>query len=147
MATYANADAEHIAHGIRLGGKSAELDTALRDATHPLNADDLEHLIHPDFRETYSNQPTAREGGFERLGMLKLAHPGDVPGWLMAAEWFGWLPGIYASREAVLVAYGYVLGGEAGGYLDELQVQVRRREGREITVEDIEAFAGRKPSS
>ena len=55
----------------------------------------------------------------------------------LACEWFGWLPGHYTTRQAALVAYGYVLGGEDAGYLDKLAVP--RPEG--YTLAEIEAFA------
>jgi hypothetical protein len=57
--------------------------------------------------------------------------------YMIACSWFGWLPGHYTTRDAALVAYGYILAGEKAGYLEELAVP--RPAG--YTLAEIEAFA------
>lgn len=64
--------------------------------------------------------------------------------WALAASWYGWLPGVFATREAALLAYGYVLGGERAGHLEDLRDEVPRREDRPIEVYDLIAFAERR---
>lgn len=133
MPAYANIDAEHVAHGIRLGGRGHLLDAASADQALTVQA--LERLARPDIHGP-------DEGGEERrvseVGMLRLyCHTdGDHT---IACDWFGWLPGHYTTREAALAAYGYVLGGEGAGHLDELAQP--RLEG--YTLAEIEAFAAK----
>lgn len=72
-----------------------------------------------------------------------MGHP--VSGWAVA---YGgaWLPGIYADREAVMVAMGLVLGGEQSFYVDELRDRYNRKERRNISVADIMELAlSKKP--
>lgn len=132
MPTYANPDAEHVAHGIRLGGRGDTLDEA--PVGQPLTVEALEHLTRPDLYEPAEDGETRRVGD---TGMLRLYLHADGD-YTIACEWFGWLPGHYVTRDAALVAYGYVLGGETAGRLDELAVP--RADG--FTLDEIEAFAG-----
>lgn len=126
MPAYADQDAEHVAHGIRLGGRGHLLDGVY--AAKPLTIGDLEWLMRPDL---YEGQRKPRPGGMLRV------HPHPDGDYTIACDWFGWLPGHYTTREAALAAYGYVLGGENAGHLDKLAQP--RREG--YTLEEIEAFA------
>lgn len=146
------ADAELLARGIRLGAapdRVALLDTALRGAAGPLTADDVERYMHSDWDrwQLAATQVNPRSDHVEPVGMARLhaPHP-DHPevGWALAATWYGWLPGIYTTREAALLAYGYLLGGESAGFLEELRDQVLRGESRHITVDDIEGFAAER---
>lgn len=100
MPAYTNLDAEHLAHGIRLGGG---------DGT----AEELER------------------------GLDVLTVHDAVGSYTISTTTYGWLPGHYATREAALVAIGYVLGGEQAGELDKLAQP--RPHG--YTLAEIEAFA------
>lgn len=100
MPTYANPDAEHLAHGIRLGGGHGTAEEVERG---------LKALTVHDAIGTYTISTTTH----------------------------GWLPGHYTTREAALVAVGYVLGGEEAGPLDALAQP--RANG--YTLDEIEAFA------
>lgn len=131
MTAYADHDAELIAEGIRLGGKSAALDEALATARDPLAVGRLEGIARPDL----SGHAVERFDGFEHVGMCKISD--TQHGYVVAAEWFGWLPGTYSTRDAALTAYGYVLGGEAHGYLNDIAKQL----GGSVTVEDFQALA------
>lgn|GEM_PF-6224395 len=133
MPAYASTDAEHVAHGIRLGGRGRPLDDALAAAREPLDVPGLEGIARPDLK------PADEGPGFEyeTIGMLHLY---EVAGtYKIATRWFGWLPGHYDSRAAALVAYGYVLGGEQPGLLSRLTSP--RADG--YTLAEIEAFATR----
>lgn len=130
MPTYADQDAEQVAHGIRLGGRGHLLDQALA-AGEPLTVQHLERIARPDLQQS-SEGPGIDH---ETLGMLHLYKVSET--YTLACEWFGWLPGHYTTRQAALVAYGYILGGENAGYLDKLAVP--RLEG--YTLAEIEAFA------
>ncbi|MCZ1012054.1 hypothetical protein [Streptomyces lydicus] len=123
-------DARIIAKGIRLGG-SSEIVAAVEaaGASGPLTPGRIEQLAHPawdraEFEER--SRPTSPPGA-EQVGMALLyrvdqaAIPGDAPSWVLATQWCGWLPGTYASREAALLAYGYVLGTEGSDRLEELR--------------------------
>ncbi|MET8746871.1 hypothetical protein [Streptomyces sp. NPDC004728] len=145
-------DAQTIERGIRLGGSTeivANLEAALAEG--PLTPDRIEHLAHPDWDrielEERVNEPRPEDGdsvGLARLyGSEKTDAPGLAPTWALAASWYGWLPGAYASREAALLAYGYILGGENSGELEELRDQVARAEHRPITQADLTDFATR----
>lgn len=131
MPAYAEHDAEQIAHGIRLGGRGDTLDNALAAVGEPLTVRHLERITRPDLHPL--------DGGpgldYETVGMLHLYKVSDA--YTVASEWFGWLPGHYTTRDAALVAYGYVLGGEGAGRLDELAVP--RPDG--FTIGEIESFA------
>lgn len=141
-------DARTIVQGIRLGG-SAEIAAAVEAALGPLGADRIEQLVHPDWDrvqfEEYSAEPVSP--GAEPVGLARLYPPeqtaadGLTPAWVVAASWYGWLPGRYAGREAALLAYGYVLGHEGGGALEELRDRVARGEDRPIESADLIAFA------
>jgi len=135
MPAYADHDAEQVAHGIRLGGRGEKLDAAPVD--RPLNVGDLERLTRPDLYEpgedrdeNYEDPPAWGPGG-----QLRIHHVSDT--YTIACDWFGWLPGHYVTRDAALVAYGYVLGGEKAGPLDKLAQP--RLEG--YTLAEFEAFA------
>lgn len=134
MPKYANGDAEHVAHGIRLGGKGALLDAV--GPGQQLTVSDLEQLARPDLYEPdpAEDQESWRQPGPE--GMVRIycyTQHGDYD---VACDWFGWVPGHYATREAGLTAYGYLLGGEQAGELEEMV-----KEQRPHTVTDIERFA------
>ena len=131
MPAYANPDAEHVAHGIRLGGRGHLLDAVY--TSKPLTVGDLEWLTRPDLYEPGEGGEPHRIG---KLGMLRL-YPHADGDFTIACEWFGWFPGHYATRDAALAAYGYVLGGETAGPLDKLAQP--RAEG--YTLAEIEAFA------
>lgn len=131
MTAYADHDAALVAHGIRLGGKGDALANALHAAGQPLTVDDLERIARPDL----SRRATQQGDGFEHVGMCQIA-PTDN-GYALAAQWFGWLPGRYATRDVALAAYGYVLGGEGFGYLNDL---VKRWGDRAVTAEDIQGL-------
>jgi len=131
MSLYESLDAEHVAHGIRLGGRGGVLEAA--SAGSALTVEALERLARPDL------YASGEEGGFRSVGekgMLRL-YPHADGDFTLACEWFGWLPGHYATRQAALVAYGYVLGGEGGGCLEELA----RPRPQGYTLAEIEAFA------
>jgi hypothetical protein len=130
MPTFADHDAEQVAHGIRLGGIGETLDTALGAAGEPLTVAHLEDIARPDLHR----QSSPVGNGLEHVGMLGIFQGPD--GYVIAAQWFGWLPGRYTTRDAALIAYGYVLGGEAHGYLEDIS---KRR--ALLRVEDIEALA------
>ena len=131
MPTYANPDAEHVAHGIRLGGGGSLLDTT--PDSPPLTVEALERLTRPDLYAKRDEEHRMRLIG--ETGMLRLyTHDDD---YTIACDWFGWLPGHYTTRKAALAAYGYVLGGENAGYLDRLAQP--RPEG--YTLGELEAFA------
>ncbi|MFF4179701.1 hypothetical protein [Streptomyces sp. NPDC001750] len=140
-------DAQTIAKGIRLGG-STKIVTALEAALTegPLTPDRIERLAHPDWDrvqfEVQGSELLSEHG--EPVGLACLYGPAQG-GWAVAASWYGlgWLAGIYASREAALLAYGYVLGGEGRGGLEELRDQVFHGERRPITPADLVAFAER----
>jgi hypothetical protein len=142
-------DARVIGKGIRLGGSPeivAALEAALAEG--PLTPDRIERFAHPDwdrveFEEEQQDPVTA---GFELVGFARLCGPDqkDTPGlppsWSVAASWFGWLPGTYEDRTAALLAYGYVLGCEGGGPLEDLRNRINRRERRPINSGDLIAF-------
>ncbi|MGX1514021.1 hypothetical protein [Streptomyces collinus] len=143
-------DARIIGKGIRLGGSPeivAALEAALAEG--PLTPDRLERLAHPDWdRLTFEEEASepVSEGadavGLARLyGPVQMGRPPRPASWTVAASWWGWLPGAYASREAALLAYGYVLGGEGRGPLEELRDTVLRGEGRPIEIGDLVVFA------
>lgn len=132
MTSYANSDAEHVGRGIQLGGKGDRLDQALSEESEPLTVTRLERIMRPDLGDD-PHDPAGR--GLEQMGMCLISKTGDSYG--LAARWFGWLPGHYDSREAALVAYGYVLGGESAGYLD----RVAEPGPEPWTVQMIERFA------
>jgi hypothetical protein len=134
MPTYASNDAEQVAHGIRLGGKAAMLDDFLRSMNKPVSVDQLEYITRPDAYAEHGLRATP-DDRFEHVGMLKIS--ATQHGYSIAAEWFGWLPGSYTTRDAALTAYGYVLGGEAHGYLED----IAKRYGGSITTEDLQAIA------
>ena len=131
MPAYADQDVEHVAHGIRLGGRGHLLDAA--PDSPALSIEALERLTRPDLYEPDEDGETRTVG---ETGMLRLYSHTDGD-YTIACEWFGWLPGHYTTRDAALTAYGYVLGGENAGYLDKLAVP--RAEG--YTLAEIEAFA------
>ncbi len=57
----------------------------------------------------------------ETIGPFTIHPPGDNAG-TYALSWAGaWLPGTYATRDAVLLAIGIVTGGEGRFYLDDLR--------------------------
>lgn len=69
----------------------------------------------------------------EKLGSFKLYRPAGGDGW--ALSWGGaWLPGRYESRDAAVLACGYVLGGEGRGDLEVLRDLTG---GRLIAVADV----------
>jgi hypothetical protein len=145
-------DARVIAKGIRLGG-SREIVAALEAALveGPLTPDRIEQVAHPDWDriqfEEHASEPVAE--GARPVGLCRLYDPvqmGAAPrpaSWGVAAAWWGFLPGAYASREAALLAYGYVLGREGAGMLEELRDTVLLGEGRPIEAADLIAFAER----
>lgn len=132
MSTYADRDAEQVARGIRLGGQGDQLDAA--PDSEPLTVAGLERLTRSDIYEPdedfdpdYDDPP---EWGPE--GQLRVYKVSET--YTIAADWCGWLPGHYVTRDAALVAYGYVLGGEGAGVLGELATP--GPDG--LTVEDLE---------
>lgn len=131
MPTYANLDAEQVAHGIRLGGRGHLLGGAT--VSQPLTVEALERLARPDLHEPGEGGEARRVG---ELGMLRL-HPHADGDYTIACEWFGWLPGHYTTRYAALAAYGYVLGGESAGPLEMLT----RPRAAGYALAEIEAFA------
>lgn len=131
MAAYANPDAEHVAHGIRLGGRGHLLDTA--PDSRKLDVEALERLTRPDLYEDQDDDDLSLD--VQPLGQLRI-HPSQDTH-TIACDWYGWLPGHYTTREAALVAYGYVLGGEKAGELDKLAQP--RPDG--YTLNEIETFA------
>lgn len=145
--TAAPKDASLIVKGIRLGGSTdvvAALDAALADGG-PLTPDSIERFAHPDWdRVTFEQQ--ARElvpSGAEVVGLARLYGPDEIdapglrPSWALAAAWYGWLPGIFDSRTAALIAYGYVLGREQHGPLEDLRDRIVRGQGRPVEVSDL----------
>jgi hypothetical protein len=142
-------DARIIAKGIRLSG-SREIVTALEAALTegPLTPDLIERFAHPDWdRVTFeeeAGEPVSE--GAEAVGLARLYGPGQTaapglpPSWCVAASWYGWLPGAYEDRTAALLAYGYVLGGECHGPLEDVRNQVNRRERRPMSSGDLAAF-------
>jgi hypothetical protein len=131
MPSYASEDAEHVAHGVRLGGRGDLLD-AVSDG-QPLTIEALERLTRPDLYEPDEDGETRPTG---ETGMLRLYTHADG-NHTIACDWYGWLPGHYTTRQAAHVAYGYVLGGENAGPLDKLAQP--RLDG--YTLAEIEAFA------
>ena len=142
-----------VIKGIRLGGDPAvvaAVEAAKAAAGEDFTMEDLERHAHPDWDrvqfEAYSRGPVSQ--GAQRVGLARLYGPDDSPvgkdTWAVAASWYGWLPGIYSSREAALLAYGYVLGHERGGLLEELRNRVNRREQRAIQPADLIAYAERR---
>jgi hypothetical protein len=145
-------DARIIGKGIRLGGSReivAALEAALAEG--PLTPDRIEQVAHPDwdrvaFEEEVSTpaSPGAEVVGLAHLYPLDETNPLRLPGsWHVAASWYGWLPGAYADRTAALLAYGYVLGDEGAGPLEQLRDRVNRRERRPINTGDLIQFAER----
>lgn len=148
----AHDDARVIGKGIRLGGSReivAALEAALAEG--PLTPDRIERFAHPDWDrvtfEEQSSKPVSKGAdavGFARLyGPDQAGRPGSAPSWAVAASWFGWLPGLYGDRTTALLAYGYVLGGEGTGNLEELRNTVLRGERRPIELADLIVFAER----
>ncbi|WP_413808132.1 hypothetical protein [Streptomyces sp. OE57] len=154
-------DVAALIHGVRAGGiphRAESLETALRQAAgRPLTVEELEAaaLLQWD-RLTYEEQrrmnaeerpvsPGVEAVGFARIYPPKQASalPGQAPAYGVAASWYGWLPGIYATRTAALMAYGYLLGGEEAGLLEELRDQILRGERRPIEVHDLITFSER----
>jgi hypothetical protein len=148
-------DARVIGKGIRLGS-SAEIVAALEAALAegPLTPDQIERLAHPDWdRFTFEEQAsTPVSPGAEAVGLARVYAPVApdpaqpwrvVSGWLVAAAWWGWLPCTFATRDAALLAYGYVLGGEGAGPLEELRDRIVRGERRPIELGDLIVFAER----
>lgn len=127
----ADHDAERVAHGMRLGGKGDALDAALAEAQRPLTVAQVEKIARPDLGPSNSG----RGLDHERVGALKLYRVTDT--YTIATDDFGWLPGHYVDRDAALVAYGYVLGGEGAGTLDKVKAPAPQG----IAVEEIEAYA------
>lgn len=146
-------DARIIGKGIRLGGAPqivAALEAALAEG--PLTPDQIERLAHPDWdRLTFEEQQSEPVSeGAEAVGLAHVYAPVApdpaqpwrvVSGWLVAASWWGWLPASFATRDAALLAYGYVLGGEGRGPLEELRNRVNRRERRPIETGDVIVYA------
>ncbi|MEC3995029.1 hypothetical protein VSR01_16410 [Actinacidiphila sp. DG2A-62] len=149
-------DARIIGKAIRLGGSReiiAALDAALTEG--PLTPDRIERLAHPDWDrvafEEEASEPVSE--GAEAVGLARLYGPeqtsargriaGRPPSWGVAASWYGWLPGMYEDRTAALLAYGYVLGGEGAGPLEELRNRINRGERRPIGTSDLVVFAER----
>ena len=148
-------DAGAIIKGIRLGGPPkvvGAVEDALAAAGGTLTVEELEEAARPEWDralfEEYRDLPVSP--GAEPVGLARLYGPeqtdapGLPPSWAVAAAWIGWLPVICATREAALVTYGYVLGGERAGYLEELRDRFNRAERRPVTVEDLTSFAGEK---
>jgi hypothetical protein len=143
MPGYANHEAECVGYGISLGGSGTQVHNAIHAATAPLSVDDLERIFRPDSHATYAERTREEtSNGWDRIGMLKMSRTPDGR-YSIAAQWHGWFPGSYASRDVALTAYGFILGGEAAGYLEELRDQVVCGEQRAITIEDLNAFAQR----
>ncbi|MFF5668815.1 hypothetical protein ACFY8S_01540 [Streptomyces hygroscopicus] len=160
MTSSAHEDVTVLVHGVRAGGdpdRVESLETALRRADgRPLTVEELEAAVLLQWdRVTYEEQrrmdaeerpvsPGAEAVGFARIYPPEQASalPGQAPAYALAASWYGWLPGVYATRKAALLAYGYVLGGEAAGNLEELRGQVLRRERQPIGVRDLITFSG-----
>jgi hypothetical protein len=145
-------DARVIGKGIRLGGAPEivrALDAALTEG--PLTPDRIEQLAHPDWdRVEFEEQAgTPASEGAETVGLARLYGPdqmdaaGLTPAWGLAAAWYGWLPGTYEDRTAALLAYGYVLGNESGGLLEELRDRITRDQRRPINAGDLIVFAER----
>ncbi|MEZ3180816.1 hypothetical protein KYY02_19610 [Streptomyces pimonensis] len=145
-------DARIIGKGIRLGGAPEivrALDAALAEG--PLTPDRIEQLAHPDWDRLTFEEQTSRpvSEGADAVGLARLYGPDEMdaagltPSWGLAAAWYGWLPGTYTDRTAALLAYGYILGNESGGLLEELRDRITRDQRRPITSSDLIAFAGR----
>lgn len=137
MDAFTDHDAALVAHGIRLGGKGDALNNALHAAGEPLTVSHLERIARPDMAPEATEDGQAADG-FEHVGMLKMAH--TEAGYVIASRWFGWLPGTYATRNVALAAYGYVLGGEGYGHLEDL---VKRWGSRGVTAEDVQGLPAR----
>lgn len=142
VSLFANRDAELVHAGIQRGASSRDRERLEAEKRHtarkPLTVRDLEVIARPDINP---NDYADRQTEFEQVGMARLSAPpqgGD--GWGLAAAWFGWLPGLYDTRDSALAAYGYVLGGEVPGSIESLRNRVQRSEGRLITLHDLEAF-------
>ncbi|GGZ23247.1 hypothetical protein GCM10010387_15450 [Streptomyces inusitatus] len=140
-------DAEIIVRGIGLGG-SADIAAAVRTAEleGPLTPDRIERLAHSDWGPARVEELLTRPvpEGCEQVGLARIYPLVDQRGSdarLLAASGYGWLPGSYATREAALLAYGYVLGGEGSGYLEDLRDKITRGERRPIVADDLVAFA------
>lgn len=143
--------------GVRAGGdldRVKSLETALHRTGRPLTVEELEAAVllqwdrveYEERRQWVATDPVAP--GVEAFGFARLyppaqtsALPGQVPAYSVAASWYGWLPGVYATREAAVMAYGYVLGGETPRRLEDLRDQVLGGEGRPVEVRDFIALA------
>lgn len=131
MPAYASPEAEHVAHGIRLGGRGHLLDQAV--SSQPFTVEALERIIRPDLYDEQDDDELSLDA--QPLGRLRVYPSQDSH--TIACDWYGWLPGHYTTRDAALVAYGYILGGEKAGPLDKLAQP--RPEG--YTLAEIETFA------
>jgi len=135
-------DAQVIAEGIRLGG-SPEITAALAAvcAQGPLTPDDIERVAHPDWDRLWWEEvrQVPPPSDVEPVG---LAHLQELPrgGYVVAADGIGPVPGVYPSREAALLAYGYFLGGEGAGPLRELRALVVAEGRRMIEMSELTAF-------
>lgn len=142
-------DVTVLLKGIRLGGGPATVAAveAARADSGSFTVEDLERHAHRDWDrmqfEEYSSSRVSE--GAQPVGLARVYGPDDGPlgkeTWAVAAAWYGWLPGIYDSRAAALLAYGYVLGGERHGLLEELRNQVNRTERRAIEPADLISYA------
>ncbi|MEZ7005844.1 hypothetical protein [Streptomyces sp. AD55] len=153
-----HSDVTVLVHGVRAGGDPRRVDSleaALRRAAgRPLTVEELEAAVLLDWdRVEYEERRRWQAAelpapGVETLGFARLyppgqtaALPGQPPAYALAASWYGWLPGVYATRAAGLTAYGYVLGGETAGPLEELRDQILRGQRRPIDAHDLITFS------
>lgn len=158
-----HSDAEAVAHGIRLGSPPdaqhlAQLGNArtvedLERATAPELFSDPEQVQEREERRRQAQHITLVEhvgcarlhsaDEYNRLLPIPPELRGERGSYKLASE-SGWLPGTYADRAAALVAYGYILGGEHLGCIDDIRDLICREQQRPITRADIEAYAQRQ---
>ncbi|WP_371523243.1 hypothetical protein [Kitasatospora sp. NBC_01300] len=103
------------------------------------DADDRSPAPQPAPPATPPQAPLEDGAESEEIGSLGVLHrlPDGDSGSTYSITFSGtWLPGTYVTREASLVAYGAVLGGEVPFELDTVRDRARQ-EGRDITVADF----------
>lgn len=139
MEPYATPDDHYVAQGVRLTDGSAKLKNLLATAPGPVSVTDMETALRPDLDQR--EHATPYEWDCLTVGMCRIYPWGDHSYTLVAPK-YGLLPGRWFGWESALGAYGYFLGGETSGHLDDLVEFVASdpQWGHYVTMAELQRF-------